>query len=49
MMALSKIGKGGGMFLSSYNTDLLEYFVGKKGYDTNRKKHVEGFFGSYDS
>ena len=43
MMALSKIGKGGGMFLFSYNTDLLEYFVGK------RKKHLEGFFGSYDS
>ena len=25
------------MFLFSYRTDLLEYFVGKKGEDTNRK------------
>ncbi len=30
--------------LFSYRTDLLEYFVGKK-----KKKHVEVFFGSYDS
>jgi hypothetical protein len=37
------------MFLFSYRTDLLEYFVGKKGEDTNKKKHVEGFFGAYDS
>jgi hypothetical protein len=43
---LSKIGEGeGGMFLFSYRTDLLEYFVGKK----KKEKHVEGFFGSYDS
>ena len=32
MMALSKIDEGGGGgFLFSYRTDLLEYFVGKKG------------------
>ena len=34
MVALSKIGEGraggGGMFLFTYRTDLLEYFVGKK-------------------
>jgi hypothetical protein len=33
------------MLLFSYCTNLLEYFVGKK----KEKKHVEGFFGSYDS
>ena len=34
MVALSKIGEGGGgpggMFLFTYHTDLLEYFIGKK-------------------
>jgi hypothetical protein len=33
------------MFLFTYRTDLLEYFVGKK----HTEKHVEDFFGSYDS
>jgi hypothetical protein len=38
-------GRPGGMFLFTYRTDLLEYFVGKK----HIEKHVEDFFGSYDS
>ena len=38
-------GRPGGIFLFTYRTDLLEYFVGKN----QIEKHVEGFFGSYDS
>jgi hypothetical protein len=38
-------GGPGGMFLFTYRTDLLEYFIGKK----QIEKHVEVFFGSYDS
>jgi hypothetical protein len=44
MMALSKISEGGGqpggMFLFTYRTDLLEYFVGKK----QIEKTCGGFF-----
>ena len=49
MVALSKIGKGGGgpggMFLFTYRTDLVEYFIGKKQIEKTRG----GFFGSYNS
>ena len=45
MVALSKMCEGGGMFLFTYRTGLLEYFVGKK----KIEKHVEDFFGLYDS
>ena len=30
MVVLSKIGKAGGVFLFTYRTELLEYFVGKR-------------------
>ena len=36
MVVLRKIGKGGGMFLFSYRTDLLDYFVGKKQIEKTR-------------
>ena len=28
---VEQTGEGGGLFLFSYDTDLVEYFVGKKG------------------
>ena len=41
IVALNKLGEGGGMFLFSYRTDLLKYFVGKKQIEKTRG----GFFG----
>ena len=41
IVVLSKLGEGGGMFLFSYRTDLLKYFVGKKQIEKTRG----GFFG----